>query len=58
MTDVLLPRTDAGVLAQVAAVTLIVAAATWLTRRRPELRLVVVGFGLVAYGVMGVRALH
>jgi hypothetical protein len=58
VTDVLLPRTDAGVLTQVAAVTLIVAAGTWLTRRRPELRLVVIGLGLLAYGVMGVRSLH
>jgi len=58
MIDLLLPATDAGVAAQAIAATIVFAAATWWTRKNSDVRLVVIGLWLVAYGAMGVRALH
>ncbi len=58
MIDLILPRTDGGVLAQLAVVTVVFATAAWLTRRRKDVRVLVIGLWLVAYGGMGVRALH
>ncbi len=58
MSDLLLPRTDGGVLIQFVAATIVFAAITWSARRRPEWRLLSIGAWLVTYGVMGVRAIH
>lgn len=57
-SELLLPRTDAGVLAQVIgviAVTLVVAV---LVRRERALVTLSVGAGMVLLGLMGMRALH
>lgn len=58
MIDLLLPRTDAGVLVQFVVATIVFAAITWSARRRPEWRLLSIGAWLAIYGVMGVRAIH
>ncbi len=58
MTDLLLPRTDPGVLVQVAVVALATAIAVFALRRRPEWRLLAIGLCLFALGAMALRALH
>jgi len=58
MHDLLLPATDGGVAAQAVVIAVAGLVGLVLTRRRPELRLVVIGLWLVAYGGIGVRALH
>lgn len=58
MIDVLLPATDAGVAVQAITVTIVFAALTWWTRKKPDVRLVAIGLWLLAYGAMGVRTLH
>jgi hypothetical protein len=56
--DLLLPATDAGVAAQLAVVIVVVAIALWRFWSNPEIRLLVVGSGIVVLGLMGLRALH
>lgn len=56
--DLVLPTTDAGVLAQVIVITLVFALLSWLTRRHAEGRLLVLGLWLTTYGAIGLRALH
>lgn len=58
MNDLLRPTTDAGVFLQFALVLLVVGLGLVLTRRRPDGRLVVIGAGMLALGVMGLRAVH
>ncbi len=58
MIEVLLPRTDGGVLFQVIVVAILAAGALTATWKRPELRVLVIGSALVALGAIGVRALH
>lgn len=58
MTDLLLPRTDGGVMVQLIIVTLVFAAILWLVRGEREVRVLVVGLWLVSYGALGIRALH
>ena len=58
MLDVLLPATDAGVIAQAAAVVVVWAGAQWALRNRPDSRLLTFGAGLVVLAFIGVRALH
>jgi len=56
--DILLPRTDGGVVTQLIALLAISGLAIWALRRRPPQRLVAIGLSLVALGLIGVRALH
>ncbi|MEE8332115.1 MAG: hypothetical protein V3R84_10130 [Acidimicrobiia bacterium] len=56
--DILLPRTDGGVLAQLIALVAMSGLAIFALRRRPPERLVAIGLSLVAFGLIGVRALH
>jgi hypothetical protein len=58
VSSLLLPRTDLGVLAQVIVLTAALALAVWSTRRRPELRLLAVGTGVMLFALMGLRAAH
>lgn len=58
LVEILLPRTDAGVLAQLVALAAVVLVASLLLRRRRELLLFIWGIGLVLLGGMGLRALH
>ncbi|MEE8376500.1 MAG: hypothetical protein V3S26_09295 [Acidimicrobiia bacterium] len=56
--DLLLPTTDAGVAAQLAVVFGVLAIALWRFWSNPEIRLLVIGSGIVVLGLMGLRALH
>jgi uncharacterized membrane-anchored protein len=56
--DLLLPATDAGVAAQLVAVFVVVAIALWRFWSNLEIRLLVVGSGIVVLGLMGLRALQ
>lgn len=56
--DLVLPRTDAGVVAQVIIVVVLMVAVGVLVRRESSLVTLTVGVGLVLLGLMGVRALH
>ncbi len=58
MNDILLPRTDAGVVIQVIIATVAFAGLTWLLRKRPEWRLLSIGLWICAYAAMGLRSLH
>ena len=58
LMDLLLPATDGGVAIQLLIVVLIFAIALWRSWNSPEARLVVIGAGMVALGLMGFRALH
>ncbi len=55
--EVLLPRTDAGALAQV-VVAVVVTATLVAVTRSAEACLLVLGIGLVALGWMALRILH
>jgi hypothetical protein len=56
--DLLLPTTDAGVLAQLIVVVIAGVLGLALTRRHPDRRLLVVGATLVVLAFMAVRTLH
>jgi hypothetical protein len=58
MLDFFLPADDRTVAIQLGAVLAIGIIGLAATRRRPELRLLVAGFVLVALGGIGLRALH
>ncbi len=58
MTDLLLPQTDGGVLAQLVIVTVAGPVLLWLVRHRPEVRVLAAGALITAYAAMGLRALH
>ena len=55
--EVLLPRTDAGALAQVIGVIAVTVVVALLVRRERSLVMLTVGIGMVVLGVMGLRAL-
>lgn len=54
----LLPPTDVEVVAQVVLVAALLGWLWWIARRRPEWRLVVIGGGMIALGLFGLRAAH
>ena len=58
MTDLLLPRTDGGVLVQALIVLPLLIGALVVVRRQTELRIFVLGVLLVTVGLMGLRTLH
>ncbi len=58
MTDLMLPRTDAGVLFQLAAATVVFAVVTRMVWRNRYARVFVIGLWVLTYGLMGVRAVH
>lgn len=58
LTELLWPTTDAGVLAQVVIVVLLVGVGLWRTWGVPELRLFVLGLGVFVLGLMALRASH
>lgn len=58
MTELLLPRTDAGVLLQAALVFPPLAALLVAVRRNREWRLLVLGMLSVTAGWFGLRSLH
>lgn len=58
MGDLLLPRTDGGVLIQALVVGPVLIAGLIVVRREAELRTFVLGVLLVTFGFMGLRTLH
>lgn len=58
MSELSLPRTDAGVAVQVLVVGLVSAVALWRVRSRPDVWLIVVGLVMMAVGPVGLRAAH
>lgn len=52
------PRTDAGVVAQVAVTIALVLVLSWFARREPAVVQLIAGVGLVLLAWYGVRALH
>lgn len=58
MDELLQPRTDAGVLAQVLVVVLVWAVALWRVRRSRDARLLTAGLGVFVLGLMALRAAH
>ncbi len=58
MKDLILPRTDAGVLAQAVIATLVDVGGFVVVRRHRELRTNVVGLATVTAAWFGLRALH
>ncbi len=58
LLDRLLPQTDLEVFVQLALGVMVFGVALRRYWDRPDLRLVVIGGGLMALALMGVRALH
>ena len=58
LLDILLPRTDVGVVVQLLAVLVVFLIALRRFWSIVELRLVVLGLGMVVFALFGVRALH
>jgi hypothetical protein len=58
VSELLQPRTDAGVVAQALVLGAVWAAGWWWARRRPDARLLVTGAGLVLLALLGLRAAH
>jgi hypothetical protein len=56
--DILIPSTDKGVGIQFVVVSGFIGLALWRFWRKPEIRLLTIGSGLVLLGLMGFRALH
>lgn len=58
LIDLILPSTDAGVLAQVLLVSGLLVLALLYFRSKREARFVIVGFGVLILSLMSLRALH
>lgn len=58
LVELLLPRTDAGVAAQLALVLVVSALLLWRVRRQPDLRFFVLSCSVFVLGLFMVRALH
>jgi hypothetical protein len=58
MRDLLLPRTDSGVLAQLLLVIVVTGVVIVVVRRERSLVTLTLGIGVFVIGLMGVRALH
>ena len=58
MTELLFPRTDAGVLAQIVIVAAVWVVAVVVVRRNRDLVWFVSGLAMLAYAWFGIRALH
>ncbi len=56
--DILIPSTDMGVAIQFVVVSGFIGLTLWKFWRKPEIRLITIGSGLVLLGLMGFRALH
>lgn len=58
LKDLLLPATDAGVLAQVIGLAVATAAGAFAVRRSPDMLWLVAGVATMVMGFFGLRALH
>lgn len=58
MSDLLLPRTDAGVATQVVVAAAVYLIALVAVRRSPEVRQLIVGLATLTAAFFGLRTLH
>lgn len=58
LVEVLLPRTDAGVVAQLVVVLAVSALLVWRVRRHPDLRFFVLSLSFFVLGLFVLRAMH
>ncbi len=58
MIEVLLPRTDAGVLFQLVVTNAVFVLVVWRWWRNTDVRIFVIGLWVLTVSLMGVRALH
>ena len=58
MTDLLLPRTDAGVVVQVVILAAVFALALWAARRNRDAMVFVGGLAVFTGGLLALRTLH
>lgn len=58
LSELLLPRTDGGVLTQGAVILVALAAVAIAARRSPDLLWLVAGVAVMLLGLFGLRALH
>lgn len=58
LVELLLPRTDAGVAAQLVVVVAVSALLVWRVRRHPDLRFFVLSCSFFVLGLFMLRALH
>lgn len=58
ITDLALPRTDAGALAQVVVALCMFAPGMWLVRKDRDLRAFVAGLGTLTFALFALRTLH
>lgn len=58
MEELLQPRTDAGVLAQVVVVLVVVGVLAWRARHAPDVLRLVLGAGMFTLGLFVLRAMH
>ncbi len=56
--ELLLPRTDQGVLAQLAVAIVVLTGAVFVFRRDPDVRLLVIGIAVMTSAWFALRALH
>ncbi len=58
VSELLLPRTDGGVVAQIVVLLVISAILLWMTRRRADVRFAMVPALVLVALLFGVRAVH
>jgi len=58
MTDLLLPRTDAGAAFQVASAAVVYGPLLWATRRNREVQTFVFGLAVLTFAWFALRTLH
>ena len=58
LLDFILPSTDAAAITQAVVFGVVVVAALWTVRRRPEPRIFVIGIGLLGFSLIALRAVH
>ena len=56
--ELLLPRTDGGVIAQAILFVIVLGGALVIVRHEPELRLLVIGIAVLGLGLLALRSLH
>ncbi|MGI8757177.1 MAG: hypothetical protein ACR2MB_15255 [Acidimicrobiales bacterium] len=58
MNEILFPRTDAGVLAQIVVLVVVTVIGIWASRRSKDQVMFVVGLFMITAASFAVRALH
>lgn len=58
LLDLVLPSSDAWVIAEATIFGLAIAVAFWFARKRPEARIFVIGVAALGFSLMALRAVH